>query len=120
MSDDRRHFARVAFAGAARLSSAGEPLDVKVLDLSFKGALVDAPKALALAVGSACILNIALAGDAAAITMTCEVSHIEGEHVGLLCRSIDLDSMTHLRQLIQLNLGDASLLDREFRALVSR
>jgi len=52
--------------------------------------------------------------------MSCEVAHIEGDHIGLLCRSIDLDSITHLRHLIELNLGDAALLEREFKALVAR
>jgi len=33
--------------------------------------------------------------------------------------TIDVDSMTHLRRLIELNLGDPTLLERELKALVS-
>lgn len=121
MSDERRHFARVGFVGAAQVAYAGTALPAKVLDLSLKGALVDLPKADSLSVGAPCILSIPLSAGHAAevITMSCEVAHIEGDHIGLLCRSIDLDSVTHLRHLIELNLGDPALLEREFRALVS-
>jgi hypothetical protein len=48
-----------------------------------------------------------------------EVAHVEGEHVGLLCRSIDIESITHLRRLLEINLGDAKLLERELKALIS-
>jgi hypothetical protein len=122
MTDERRHFTRVSFVSGAQLAYAGTSLAAQVLDLSFKGALVDVPHAEGLSVGSPCILSIPLGpGNAAeAITMSCEVAHIEGDHLGLLSRSIDLDSITHLRHLIELNLGDATLLDREFKALIAR
>jgi hypothetical protein len=45
--------------------------------------------------------------------MRVRVAHNHGEHIGLQCRHIDLDSITHLRQLVAANLGDAALLDRE-------
>jgi len=37
--------------------------------------------------------------------------------LGLSCREIDLDSITHLRRLVALNLGDEALLDRELGLL---
>jgi hypothetical protein len=37
----------------------------------------------------------------------------------LRCENIDIDSITHLRRLVDLNAGDASLLDREFSALLA-
>jgi hypothetical protein len=37
----------------------------------------------------------------------------------LLCESIDLDSITHLRRLVELNAGDPALLERELTALVA-
>ena len=102
MSSERRHFARVAFNAAAQLSTAEARDEVRVLDLSFKGALVEVPSGWTVAIG-----------------MSGEVAHIEGRRVGLLCRSIDLDSVTHLRALIELNLGDEALLERELKALVT-
>ena len=34
-------------------------------------------------------------------------------------RSIDLDSITHLRRLVELNSGDAAMLERELHTLIS-
>jgi len=40
------------------------------------------------------------------------VHHLAG-YYGLACREIDLDSVTHLRRLVALNLGDETLAERE-------
>jgi hypothetical protein len=50
--------------------------------------------------------------------MWTKVMHVEGRHVGLRCESIDLDSITHLRRLVELNSGDPGLLDRELGSLM--
>ena len=47
------------------------------------------------------------------------VVHIDSQHIGLRCDSIDLDSITHLRRLVELNSGDPSMLEREISALVN-
>ena len=39
--------------------------------------------------------------------------------VGIYCESIDEDSMIHLRKLIEYNLGDVELVNRDFEALIS-
>ncbi len=44
--------------------------------------------------------------------------HVEGRHVGLRCDEIDLESITALRRLIELNAADPALLERELGALV--
>lgn len=119
MSAERRHFARVTFDSPARLTHATAQSDVTVLDLSFKGALVSRPDDATFTLGAACELTVMLAGVETAIAMSVEVAHVEPGRLGLLCRSIDLDSMTHLRRLIEVNLGEADLLDRELKALVS-
>jgi hypothetical protein len=51
--------------------------------------------------------------------MWATVSHVDGRHIGLRCSSIDLDSITHLRRLVELNAGDPALLERELTALLT-
>ena len=95
-------------------------MQVQVLDLSLKGALLKLPEgATGLQTGSPCLLKVHLAGLEQPIAMAGEIGHVQGGHAGLVCRSIDLESITHLRRLIEMNLGDASLLDRDLRALIS-
>ena len=71
----------------------------------------------AVRVGDACLLRLELASDAA-ITMETTVAHVEGRHVGLHCERLDLDSMTHLRQLVEHNADDPALLERDLATLV--
>jgi hypothetical protein len=50
--------------------------------------------------------------------MSTTVTHVAGRRVGLRCDNIDIDSVTHLRRLVELNAGDPNLLDRELSALI--
>jgi len=45
------------------------------------------------------------------------VAHVEGGRVGLRRTHIDIESVTHLRRLVELNLGDPALLERELHEL---
>jgi hypothetical protein len=90
-----------------------------VLDLSLKGALLSLPGASELALGMPCLLKVKLADESTIIAMAGELAHVEGEQAGFLCRSIDIESITHLRRLIEMNLGDATLVERELAALIS-
>lgn len=123
ISDERRHHSRITFHTAAHLVVGESRINVRVLDLSLKGALVQLPDALPgaeIAPGTTCQLNISLDDvESDQIAMDAQVAHALGDHVGLLCRNIDLDSVTHLRRLVELNLGDPSLLERELSALIS-
>ena len=119
MTDDRRRFARIHFDAPALLWVNEQALAVTVADLSLKGALVKLlGDASAPAVGVSCELALPIGGDPAAIRMPGALNHIEGDLLGLSCTGLDLDSVTHLRQLIALNLGDPALLERELKALI--
>lgn len=114
----RRHFSRIRFHGSARLLNGDREWPCEVLDLSLKGALVECG-AGEVDVGQRCLLELELAGGEAAVRMEGDIVHREDGQLGLACREIDLDSITHLRRLLALNLGDAELLNREFSALIS-
>ena len=91
---------------------------MQVLDLSLKGALLQLPAGAEASLGAPCLLKILLADGETHISMAGELAHVEGERSGVLCRSIDLESITHLRRLIEMNLGDAALVERELAALI--
>jgi hypothetical protein len=61
---------------------------------------------------------VKLNGGSALIRMQTVVSHIEGDRLGLRCVSIDLDSISHLRRLIEFNMGEPDLIERELAALI--
>ena len=117
MPHERRHFVRVSFDAPALLTTSSNAFSVHVQDLSLKGALIVAPAQAGLEPGMLCQITIPLAETGNHIAMSAEVAHVEGLHTGLLCRGIDLDSVTHLRRLIELQLGDPALLERDLGEL---
>ncbi len=93
-----------------------------MIDISLKGVLLQLPAGQAPQAGMPCLVKLPL-GDGAAddivISMAGELAHVEGDHAGVLCRSIDIESITHLRRLIEINLGDAAASERELKALIA-
>ena len=118
---ERRQHTRIAFQSPARLVLADRIVDVIVLDLSLKGALIKLPEDVLLAYNEVGVLHIHLNDNVISdqIGMESRVAHVEHRHAGLLCLAIDLDSVTHLRRLVELNLGDPQLLERELSALIA-
>jgi len=115
----RRIFTRIRFHSGARLLAGDHEGDCEVCDLSLKGALLKPVVTPGPAPGERCLLEIALDDAGTTIRMEGEIVHTENGRIGLACREIDLDSITHLRRLLELNLGAPELLQRELAALIS-
>jgi len=117
-SADRRRFWRAGFHSDALLHHRSGDIPVEVVDISLNGVLLGVPERWSGELGEPCNLELRLSDDDA-IVMSTVVAHIEGRSVGLRCAAIDLDSITHLRRLVELNAGDPALLDRELAALLN-
>jgi hypothetical protein len=116
-AEGHRLFSRVPFSAAVTLHLPGQSLEVTLLDIALKGALVktDVPEHLHL--NDACRLLLPLTGAGEAIEMAGKVAHLEGCNIGIRCEHIELASLTLLRRLLELNTGDADLMDRELSQL---
>jgi len=116
-ASDRRRFRRIAFDAKTELRQTGQEWPVQLVDLSLKGLLVQKPapwkgnKALPFDV------DIRL-DPKAHIKMRVHLTHEADGQLGFVCTDIDLDSISHLRRLIELNLGDQEELERELGALL--
>ena len=119
MTQNRRQFSRVSFQGEAHLVLAGSEHPVELVDLSLKGALIRPQGEFFATVGSNCTLKIRLDETGNSICMEATIVHHQGDLYGLACREIDLDSVTHLRRLVALNLGDETLLELEIALLTT-
>lgn len=117
--NERRQFWRSGFHAPAHVTLSGRDHLVRVLDVSLKGALIEHEGDWVARAAQPCHLRIELA-PGAVIVMESSVAHIEGKHVGLHCDRIDLDSITHLRQLVERNAEDPAVLDRELVKLVTQ
>lgn len=112
-----RNFSRILFNAPATLLVERLELPCEVLDLSLRGALLRSPTPLAIGVRAE--LALTLGSDDARIVMSGDIAHIERDHIGLHCVQIDVDSITHLRRLLELNLENPALLERELSALIA-
>ena len=119
MTENRRQFSRIRFQTEARLILPSGESGVEVLDLSLKGALVRSQRSLAGHIGSKGTLIVRLDEMGTIIHMEVTITHQAEHNFGLACREIDLDSITHLRRLVELNLGDERLLERELSHLTA-
>lgn len=115
-SGQRRRFTRIPFDAEARLSAGEHNRAVELLDLSLKGALVARPEDWNGEPEGPLRLELRL-GEDVLIVMDVSIAHQEADRLGLRCEDIDLDSITHLRRLVELNLGNPDLLERELASL---
>lgn len=114
---EKRRFSRVPFDAETHLIVGGRKIPCRLLDISVKGALVELPAKTLISLGTPAKLQLNLNNDDAVIRMDVAVAHMTNNKAGFYCQQIDSDSMTHLRRLIELNLGDPELFNRELRQL---
>lgn len=114
----KRLFTRIPFETDAVLSTFPGKHECTLVDISLKGALVERIAPWPLQTGNPCSLQIKLADGATTIHMAGEVVHVEAGRLGLRCTEIDLESITSLRRLVELNLGDEAALHREISAML--
>ncbi|PKO43899.1 MAG: PilZ domain-containing protein [Betaproteobacteria bacterium HGW-Betaproteobacteria-22] len=122
-----RHFSRIPFRADILLEI--HLIDAvhtaQLIDISLKGALVKTAQAIPEYIhGRNCSMTLTLGdithSDCEKITMQGKVAHHEGMLLGIECLHTDIDSMTNLRRLIELNIGDEVLLHQEIGEMLKR
>lgn len=118
-SPERRYFSRILFSSRAFLIQGNKRSEVQLIDLSLKGALIHKPLQWQQS-DTDMQLVIELEDKDVEIRMDVEISHDNDERLGLECIHTDIDSISHLRRLIELNTGDEAILQRELLQLISQ
>ncbi len=113
---EQRKFSRIPFDVRISLRQGDSHWESTLADISLHGALIHTPEGFEPADDAQYLLQIHLEGGPD-IAMDVHVAHQEAGNTGLRCDDIDVDSITHLRRLVELNLGDPELLERELSAL---
>ncbi|WP_018862077.1 MULTISPECIES: PilZ domain-containing protein [unclassified Thioalkalivibrio] len=111
-----RRFQRIPLEFPATLIHANGESPVRVEDISLRGVLVEGSQIPTLEAGAVVTLDIPLS-DEARIAFEGRARWQEGLWLGLEIEAMPLESATHLRRLVELNLGDEALLEREFAAM---
>ncbi|WP_441004396.1 PilZ domain-containing protein [Pseudocolwellia agarivorans] len=118
--ENRRTFTRILFSLDAKLTIDKTEYPVSLHDISISGALIKCNVDIPPKVNQTGLLEFSLDGDSK-ITMQVTVVHVnsdeENREIGLDCNAIDLESISILRRLIELNLGDSKQLNKELSEL---
>ncbi len=91
----------------------------EVMDISLNGALIEVPEESEGQPGDPCTLVLQLDLGESVVRMEGRIVHRREGRIGMRCERLDLESIEHLRRLVELNLGDDALLDRELAALIA-
>lgn len=112
----RREFTRIFFDAETVIIQGDHIWPVQLVDISLRGVLIRILPDQFLRDAEQLDVSIHLGGGTE-ICMSVRIVSQQGDLVRLTCEHIDVDSMTHLRRLVELNVGDISLLERELHAL---
>lgn len=115
--DERRRFVRIPFNAHTELRQGGQRWPVELIDLSLKGMLVKRPRAWEPdpAQNFEAVVHL---DEEVKVEMLVGLRHEESARLGFACLYIDVDSMTHLHRLVELNLADGTEMMRELRELI--
>ncbi len=117
-TENRRAFHRIFFEAPVTIIANNKPYKVHLIDISLNGALVSTSAELTAGIGDKVHLEIELGDSHHLIAMEASISHIEEDHIGLKREQIDMESISHLRRLVELNLGDSEMLHRDMEHLI--
>lgn len=116
----RRHFTRIPFDADYRLhdpNTDGHWIG-KVIDLSLKGALVTCPENFQALTGDEYVLELVLGNNDLKVVMLVSIAHHENGHIGFHCHHIDLESISHLRKLLEFNFDKPEMVEREIAEMI--
>ncbi len=116
ITENNRRFRRIPFDGEVRVYSEKAMWNTRLVDISLQGALVDRPRDWDGQVGKTQRLELRVA-TGLIISVSASVANFNDEAIGYRFGRIDLDSFTRLKRLIELNLGDPELINRELSML---
>lgn len=117
----QRRFTRIPFHVPAQIEFRGGKLPCALVNVSLKGALVELGTTGPVpAMGATCAVIIDLEpGGGARIRMDGDVAHQRGRLVGIRCDELDLESVQHLRRILEVNVGDEDVVLKELGELVA-
>ncbi|MCF6289935.1 MAG: PilZ domain-containing protein [Desulfobacterales bacterium] len=112
---DRRNFQRIKFSTTSMLKVGDSPYQGDLLDISLNGALLRFDTLPPVHRGEICDLEIRLPASEISMNFKVELVHSDdGNEYGLKFISQDIETITHLRRLVELNMGDSEEFNREF------
>lgn len=119
---EKRHYERVNFVEQAHVQIGESTLPCNLTDISLKGSLLQfsAGNIPEISPDQDCVISLQLEGSDIVLQFHASATHSQHNTIGFCFTSMDSDSMTHLRRLLELNTGDTEEIDRELSYMIKK
>ena len=114
--NERRQYQRIPFIAEVIVTKDDQQWPCSLLDISLKGMLLTPPSDVSPDMQATYNVELVL-GEGAAIHIAARINHADAGRWGVHWENIDLEGLTHLRRLLELNLVDADAMHRELAEL---
>jgi len=115
---ERRRFSRVIYQAPAEIKQGNLTLSADLRDLSLHGLLLSSPAGSEkLDQQQPMDVHFTLPGSDVVISLEAEIVELTSAFIRTSIQHIDIDSISHLKRLVELNVGDETLLHREIEQL---
>jgi c-di-GMP-binding flagellar brake protein YcgR len=115
---EKRRFSRVGLAEKSIIEHDGRSFEVSLVDISLKGALVRFGNAVSCSLGDRLNLSFLLGGSDIPMQFSTEVVHVHDNMVGVKFIETGLDTMIHLRGLMEARTLDPDKVQSELAFLI--
>jgi len=116
--NEKRRFSRITFIEKSFIEAGGITFEVNLLDISLKGALIEVGDDVAIQKGDTLQLTFHLGKGEIILQFKAEVIHRQESRAGLKFTGTDLDTMIHLRSLIEARTMDPDKVKDELGFLI--
>ena len=118
-SHERRRFHRIATDKPVTVKADDGPHEGITLDVSLRGLLIEPSDGWIPDSGGNVSARVRLDDDLCCIDMDGQIVHVENGRIGISVTSVDVDSASRLRRMVELNLGDEADLERDLAQLIA-
>jgi hypothetical protein len=110
---EKRRFSRIEFEEKCVVEGGGNTIEARLLNVSLKGALIEFDGEIAFQMGERCRLSFNLGNADFYLEFMVEIVHCSDSLAGVRFVEADLNTMIHLRNLLEARTGDPLLVKRE-------
>jgi len=117
-TDDRRLFSRIKFDTEISIAINKNTITGNLIDISLQGALIESSSDVSLSKDDKGILTISLGNSTIVLSINVTLAYQKDRDLGFRFAEMELDTVMHLRRLIELNVGDSEKVREELFFLV--
>lgn len=114
---ERRRFSRIVYQNQAVLTQGSTKINALISDLSLHGLLVTSEQSALLDSDKQVDVDFSLSGSDVSIQLVGNIVGLNNNVIRICIDHIDIESIGHLKRLVELNVGDDELLHRDIEHL---